>query len=173
MKRLALLLGCGLAAAAFAGPALAADAGPALAADSAPFPAKKVDVMVYGDTITSSRGDVKFDKSCWQRNNFPQKSRVVFRMWAVDVAKGTPVVDSDVKYVYVKIPGQPNLKMGYGKHGRLADSPYFWTAAWAVPADYPLGTVAFKFVVKTKDNKFGYFQQAPDPNAQLTITLTK
>lgn len=164
MKRLALLLGCVFAAAAFAGPALAADDGP--------FPAKKVEVMVYGDTTTSSRGDVKFSKACWQRNTFPLKSRVVFRMWAVDVAKGTPVTDIDVKYVYVKIPGQPNLKMGFGKHGKLADSPYFWTGAWAIPADYPLGTVSFRFVVKTKDNKFGYFEQAPDPLAQLTVTAT-
>ena len=171
MKRLALLLGSAIAAAAFAGPALAADAAPAVAADSAPFPAKKVDVMVYADTTTASRGTVKFDKSCWVRNTFPQNSRVVFRMWAVDVAKGTPVTNTDVKYAYVRIPGQPNLKMSYGKHGGLADSPYFWTIAWAVPADYPLGTVPFRIVVKTNENKFGTFDQAPDPNAQLTITL--
>ena len=163
MKRLALLLGCLIAAAAFAGPALADDV--------APFPAKKVDVMVYGDTISSSRGAVKFDKACWQRNTFPQNSRVVFRMWAVDMAKGTPITDIDIKYAYVQIPGQPNLKMSFGKHGALADSPYFWIAAWAVPADYPIGTVPFKFVVKTKENKFGTFQQVPDPNAQLAITL--
>ena len=162
MKRLALLLGSAIAAAAFAGPALA---------ETAPFPAKKVDVMVYADTTTASRGTVKFDKSCWVRNTFPQNSRVVFRMWAVDVAKGTPITDADIKYAYLKIPGQPNLKLGFSKHGALADSPYFWAIAWAVPADYPLGTVPFKIVVKTKENKFGIFEQAPDPNAQLTITL--
>jgi len=163
MKRLTFLLGCVIAAAAFAGPALADD--------SAPYPANKVDVMVYGDTTSAGGGVVKFAKSCWVRNTFPQNGRIVFRMWAVDVAKGAPITDVDVKYVYVKIPGQPNLKMNFGKHGKLADSPYFWTIGWAVPADYPLGTLPFKYVVKTKDNKFGTFEQPADPTSQLTITL--
>ncbi|MEI7926800.1 MAG: hypothetical protein WCI61_11530, partial [Chloroflexota bacterium] len=55
MKRLAVLLGAALVALAFALPAMADDATPT---PVGPYAAKKVDVMLYVDTITSTRGDV-------------------------------------------------------------------------------------------------------------------
>lgn len=166
MKRLAVLLGAALVALAFALPAMADDATPT---PVGPYAAKKVDVMLYVDTITSTRGDVLQKRGCWQTNQFQRGNRAVWRMWAIDTATGKPLTDQELKYAYVKVPGSPNLAFTYGKHGKLDISPWFWTAVLAVPKDYPLGTVAFKVIVKTKDGKFGTFEQPADGTSQMTI----
>lgn len=168
MKRLAVLLGAAIAALAFAMPAMADDAAPATPVGN--FSVAKTDLMLYVDTITSSRGDVKQKRSCWQTSIFQRGNRVVWRMWVVDAASGKPLTADDVKYVYIKVPGSPNLPFSFGKHGSLNISPYFWTAVFAVPADYPLGTLAYKVVVKSKDGRFGTFEQPQDGLGLLTIT---
>ena len=150
--------------------AVAALAAPAVAQEPPnPFPAKKVDVFIYADTVTSSRTAPKPAQVCSQTNFFPQGARVVFRMWGVESATGLTLTPDNVKYAYVKIAGQPNLKLTFGKHGSLASSPWFWSAAWAIPANYPIGAVSWRIVVKTKSNKFGAF----DPtNLAATSRLT-
>ena len=64
---------------------------------------------VYADTVSSSRGDVKLASVCTQTNSFPRKARVVFRTWAVDTETGKAIGADEIRYAYVKIPGQPNL----------------------------------------------------------------
>jgi hypothetical protein len=162
MRTLKLALGAAAVAAVFATP---------VSATSVPgeFPAKKVDVAMYADTVSSSRGDVKQSRVCTQTNYFPRRSRVVFRMWAVDTSTGEALTTLDVKYVYVRIPGQPNIPMNFGPHGSGANRVNFWSAAWPIPADYPLGVVPFRIVVKTADNKFGIYRQPPVQGSQLTV----
>jgi hypothetical protein len=167
MKRLALLLGAAIAALAFAMPALADD--PSTTAPVGTYTTKKVDVMLYVDTISSTRGDVVQKRGCAMTSQFTRGNRVVWRMWAVDTATGKPLTDVDLKYAYVKLPGSPNLPFTYGKHGKLDISPWFFTAVFPVPTTYALGTVPFTVVVKTKDNKFGTFTQPVDAASQLTI----
>lgn len=166
MKRFAVLLGSAIAALAFALPALAADA----PAPVGPYSTQKVDLMLYVDTITSTRGDIVQKRGCAIQSNFTRGNRAVWRMWIVDTATGKPLTDQEIKYAYVKVPGSPNLAFNYGKHGKLDISPWFWSAVFAVPTDYPLGTVAFKVVVKTKDNRFGTFTQPQDGVGVMTIT---
>lgn len=134
-----------------------------------PYPASKVEVGVYGDTVSSSRGDVKLPLVCTQTNNFPRKARVVFRAWAVDTQTGKAITPAEIKYAYVAIPGQPSLKLSFGPHGNVGNKVNFWSAAWAIPADYPLGVVPFRIVFKTFDNRFGIFRQPPLASAQLTV----
>jgi hypothetical protein len=135
-----------------------------------PYPAKQVEVGVYADTVSSSRGDVKLARVCTQTNNFPRKARVVFRAWAVDTKTGKPITPADVKYAYVAIPGQPSLKLNFGPHGAIGNKVNFWSAAWAIPPEYPLGVVSFRIVFKTFDNRFGIYRQPPIDSARLTVT---
>ena len=147
--------------------ALAALAAPASA--QAPYPSPKVPVPVYADTVSSSRGDVKLSRVCTQTNFFPRKARVVFRAWAMD-STGKPLTPLEIKYAYVKIPGQPNLALNWGAHGTAPNRVSFWSAAWAIPTDYPLGVVPFRIVFKTEDGRFGIFQQPAIEGQQLTVT---
>lgn len=163
MNSFRLVLGAAIAAGAVAAPVYAAT-------EPVPYPAKKVDVGMYADTVSSSRGDVKQSRVCTQTNFFPRRSRVVFRMWAVDTNTGEALTALDVKYVYVKIPGQPNLGLSFGPHGATGNKVNFWSAAWAVPADYPLGVVPFRIVVKTADGRLASYRQPPIEGSQLTVT---
>ena len=134
-----------------------------------PYPPKAVAVAMYADTVTSSRGEVRQPRVCTQTNYFPRRSRVVFRMWGVDTKTGLAITPLDVKYVYIKIPGQPNLGMNYGPHGSASNRVTFWSAAWAIPATYPLGVVPFKIVVKTQDNRFAIYRQPAVDGSRLTV----
>jgi hypothetical protein len=135
----------------------------------APYPGRAVEIGVYADTVSSSRGDVKLARVCTQTNSFPRKARVVFRSWAVDTKSGKALGADEIRYAYVKIPGQPNLALNWGSHGAVGNKVNFWSAAWAIPADYPLGVVPFKIVFKTEDGRFGTYTQPPLSSAQLTV----
>jgi hypothetical protein len=160
MKRITIAIGAVLA--------LGAIAAPVNAKPTASPP--KVSIGMYVDTVSSSRGDVRQSRVCTQTNYFPRRSRVVFRMWAVDSATGEAITALDVKYAYVKIPGQPNLKLNWGAHGATGNKVNFWSAAWAIPADYPMGVVPFRIVLKTADKRFAIYQQPAVDGAQLTVT---
>jgi hypothetical protein len=140
------------------------------AAAPPPFPSNKVEIAMYADTVSSSRGEVKQSRVCTQTNYFPRRSRVVFRMWAVDTKTGLALTALDVSTVYVRIPGQPNLNMNFGPHGAAANRVNFWSAAWAIPADYPLGVVPFRIIVRTVDGRTGTYRQPPIAGSQLTVT---
>lgn len=135
-----------------------------------PNGAKKSMVFMYVDTVTAPVG--KPAAVCAQTNFFKRGQRVVFRISAFDKRTGKPLTAKDVRYMYVKIPGIANQgPAAFGKHGKdPAAAPWFWTIGWTIPADYPLGVVAFEVVVKTKLGDFGYFMQPPVAAAQLTVT---
>ena len=42
-------------------------------------------------------------------------------------------------------------------------------SGWAVPADYSLGVVKFRIVLKTNDGRFGNYEQPAVEGAQLTV----
>lgn len=164
MKKLLALSIAAAAAAVVAMPAVAQE-------PPNPFPGKKLDVFIYADTVTSSQSKPTPAKVCSQTNFFTKGARVVFRMWGNEATTGLALTTDNVKYAYVKIAGQPNLKLTFGKHGKLATSPWFWSAAWAIPADYPIGAVSWRIVVKTKANKFGTFDPAAlSESSRLTVT---
>jgi hypothetical protein len=159
MKPLKLALAAAVVAGAVAAPVSAQQ----------PYPGKAVEIAVYGDTVSSSRGDVKLSRVCTQTNTFPRKARVVFRAWAVDTKTGNALGTDEIRYAYVKIPGQPNVKLNWGAHGAVGNKVNFWSVGWAIPADYPLGVIPFKFVFKTEDGRFGTYVQPPIESAQLTV----
>jgi hypothetical protein len=142
--------------------AVAAVAIPIAAADNDPYPAAKgAGVFVAGQTATVS-GAIS--------NYFAPGSSIVFRAYAVD-AKTKQAITSPaaVKYFYVAIPNQPNVKLTYNPKAAGASGAFGWTGTWSVPAGYPTGPVAYKVWVRTKTNKYGLYVQQPVATAVLTI----
>lgn len=131
-------------------------AAPALATGQAD-PPKKLDVALYVDTVNGSgvRGAPRRPIGCTQTNTFTRGEQIVFRIWGSALDSGDILSTENVKYAYVKIPGQPNLKLNWGPHGAASNRIWFWAAAWNPPADYPLGQVTFKVVFKTEADEFG------------------
>lgn len=160
MKKI-LILGAALAVAA----TLAASA---LAADPVPFPSPTVtQVFVAAQTVTNDGA-----MSSW----FKPGDSVVFRAYAVD-PKSKKVVDPKaVRYFYVTIPNEPNVKLQYGATAPGASTGLPWTGTWTVPASYPTGVVGFKILIQVKQSAGkhlkGQFVQMPVVPAQLNISPT-
>jgi len=136
----------------------------ASAATPVPFPSPTVkQVFVAAQTVTTD-GTL----ASW----YTPGSSVVFRAYAVD-PKSHQVIDPKmVKYFYVSIPNQPNVKLTYGAKAAGASSGLPWSGTWTVPANYPLGGVNFKVLIQVRDSGKvfkGQFVQMPSATAALTI----
>jgi hypothetical protein len=144
--------------------AFAAVAASAFAADPTPLPfpaATSGAVFIAAQTVTAT-GAIQ--------NQFAPGSSVIFRAYAVDSKAHKVLVAKDVKYFYVSIPNQPTVKMTYNPTAAGASGRMVWTGTWTVPADYPVGLVNFKVLVKTQFKRIGQFVQMPVASSQLTIS---
>lgn len=151
MKRLMLVMGLAVATSAILVPSLAQ------AAD----PPKKLDVMLYVDTVNGSRpatGTARRKVSCTQTNVFVRGEQQVFRIWGTIAGSGDILSSENVQYAYVTVPGSPNLKLGWAPHGAPSNRVWFWAAAWNLPADAPLGESTAKIVFKTEEGAFGTYE---------------
>ena len=146
MRRLLLLLGVVAALGAVAAPAFA----------QVP---EKLKVFLYVDTVAGTRpvGVKPRAIGCSQSNTWKRGEQVVFRAWGSEAETGAILSTENVKYAYVKIPGQPNQKLNWGAHGSTTNRVWFWTAPWVIPADYPLGALTARIVFKTESNTFGFY----------------
>jgi hypothetical protein len=159
MKRI-LALGAAVAAMAIA-------VGPAEAATPVPFPSPTVvNLFVAAQTVNTSGV-----MSSW----FTPGSQVVFRAYAVDPTTKKVVDPKTVKYFYVTIPNQPNVKLKYDPRAQGASAGHPWSGIWSVPTTYS-GYVAFKVLVQVKDKSGkqlrGQFVQIPVASASLNISAT-
>jgi hypothetical protein len=147
LRRLLLVLGVTVAVGAVTAPALA---------ETAADP-PKTPVFLYVDTVNGTRpsGAKARPVGCTQSNYFVRGEQVVFRVWGSEAATGDILSTENVKYAYVKIPGQPNMRLNWGPHGATSNRVWFWTAAWIVPKNYPLGSAMTQVVFKTEANTFG------------------
>jgi len=166
MKRLMLVIGLAVAASAIVIPA---------AAQAADAPTK-LDVMLYVDTVNGSRpaaGTRPRLVSCTQTNTFMRGEQQVFRVWGTVAGSGEILATDNVKYAYVQVPGTPNLKLNWGAHGPASNRTWFWTAAWPIPADAPLGETTAKIVFKTEENTFGIYEFKYTVVPQLSTAAKK
>src|SRR5215212_8240396 len=99
MRKL-LILAAALGAAAILG-----SGATAAAPGETPFPAPQVgDLFIAAQTVTADGAAA---------NYFAPGATLVFRAYAVDSKTHKFLVGADVKYFYVKIPNQPNVKLKY------------------------------------------------------------
>jgi hypothetical protein len=127
-----------------------------------PFPSLTVVQYFVSTQTATSAGALS--------NFFQQGSTVEFRAFAGQTKTGKILTGDDTKYFYVKLPGQPNVKLTYTPTNAKVLPAWLWKATWTIPADYPLGLVQFKVLLKTKVDQYGSFVQIPVATSQLTIT---
>ncbi len=138
---------------------------PAVAhAQETPFPAPTVQqVFIASQTVTAERALI---------TQIAPGSTVVFRAYAVDGKTRKVIAAKDVKYFYVTIPNQPNVKLRYNAQAPGASPRMPWSGTWTVPATYPVGLVNFKILIKLEAKRKGQFVQLPVTSSQLTVTRT-
>lgn len=131
---------------------------------AAPFPSTTSGpVFIAAQTVTATGA---------MQNQFAPGSTVIFRAYAVDSKINKELVAKDVKYFYVTIPNQPNVKLTYHPKAPGTTGRMLWVGAWKVPSVYPAGLVSFKVLIKTESKRIGQFVQMPVATAQLTISAT-
>jgi len=158
MRKILTLAAAFAVAAVFIPQALAADPTPV------PFPAPTVvQVFVAAETVTPT-GVLA--------NYYAPGTTVVFRVYAVDQKTKKVLTANDVKYFYITIPNQPNVKLKYNPTAAGANVTHPWVGTWTVPATYAAGTVNFKVLIQTKQKMKGQFVQLPVGSSQLTISAT-
>jgi hypothetical protein len=147
-------LGAVLAAAVLA----AAAAG---APSQEPYPSPQVlQLFVAAQTVTADGA---------MSNYFAPGSKVIFRAYAVDPKTKKVLVAKDVKYFYVTIPNQPNVKLAYNPSATGATPRLAWTGTWTVPSSYPSGIVNYKVLVQAKTKRRGQYVPFPVASSILTI----
>ncbi len=133
----------------------------------APPPPKQVDpevksLMLDVRTVTSGKGESKYnvdaDKTCVLSQVFKRGMHMVWLMEAYDGANGKELQANDVKAAVVKLPNGQTAAFRYGRHGATDDSPWFWSASWDVPPDFPVGNLEYEVSVTTNSDKTGSYK---------------
>jgi hypothetical protein len=127
-----------------------------------PFPSATVSQVFVAAATVAADGST--------HNIFAPGGTVIFRAYAVDLKTGKPLAAQDVKYFYVTIPNQPNVKLKFNANAPGATPQMAWTGTWNVPSSFATGLVPFKVLVKTKAKHRGQFVQMPVSPAMLTIS---
>ncbi|MBI3973797.1 MAG: hypothetical protein HY332_21175 [Chloroflexi bacterium] len=130
-------------------------------ATPAPPPAlpapRTVPLYLYHDTVTSGPGESQFNVdpnlSCVRSSLFKRGMHVTFRMEAVDTSTGKILQAPDVEKAAVLLPSGEVLNMRFGRHGATEDAPWFWTTAWDIPMNYPLGVLDYTIEVVASNGK--------------------
>jgi len=131
------------------------------------------------NTTTAGQGESKYnvdaDKLCATTSVFRRGMHIVWLMEAYEASTGKELQTPDVKTAVLKLPNGDTANFRYGRHGATADSPWFWSAAWDVPPDYPLGVLDYEVTVTSVADKQGSFKvwgaHAPERNITNRLTI--
>ena len=113
-----------------------------------PFPSPKGgQVFIAAQTVTSTGA---------MQNQFAPGSSVIFRAYAVDGKIKKELVTKDVKYFYVTIPNQPNVKMTYKPKAPGATGRMVWIGHLdGSGRPIPRASCNFKVLIKTEAKRTG------------------
>ncbi len=121
--------------------------------------AAKLDISLYVDTVNGTRPAAAAPRpvGCTQTNVYKRGEQLVLRVWGVDMATGDVLSSENVDSASAVIPGQPALTLNWGAHGAATNRVWFWSNAWQIPKDYPLGDAMIQVTLKTDSGKTGTF----------------
>jgi hypothetical protein len=122
-------------------------------------PADTLDVSLYVDTVNGTRpsGAPARPIGCTQTNVFKRGEQLVLRTWGTDLTTGDVLSTDNVSEAHFTIVGQPDTKLNWGAHGAVGAKAFFWTNAWNIPADFPLGELTVHVVFTLESGKTGTY----------------
>jgi len=156
MRRKLAVLAAGIAAVA-----VVSATALAVAPGETAFPSPTIEsLMVTANTYTSGATPI-------MTSRFAPGSTVTFKVFAGNAKTKAVLKADDVKYAYIKIPNQPNVKLTYVAP-TVRNGPNF-EGTWTIPATQPTGLVTITARFQTKDKKYGNFVQIPVDTSMLTV----
>lgn len=109
------------------------------------MPAQAADLFFEGDMVRGSLYDVSTGPTCVLASQYMRREQVVWRI-RVHNKTGEMVADDGLLSLIVQLSDGQSFNMFYGTHPRGRATDKYWTAYWAVPADYPTGTIGYKVI---------------------------
>ncbi len=131
------------------------DGGPTTAAGA--VQSSNLDVALYGDAVAGHTRPV----ACSQTNVFKQGEQVIGRAFGYQLSDGTVLTLDNVATATFSVPNPADAAnpivttMNFGSHGPTGQKVEYWTGAWTIPADYPIGDINVHMVFKTVAGKTG------------------
>jgi hypothetical protein len=110
-----------------------------------------LDVALFGDAVAGHSRPV----ACTQTNVFKQGEQVIGRAFGYQLSDGTVLSMDNVNDAHFTVPGQPNTLLNWGSHGPTGQKVWYWTGAWTIPLDYPLGDINVHMSFTTTGGKSG------------------
>jgi hypothetical protein len=113
-----------------------------------------LDVALYGDAVAGHSRPV----ACSQTNVFKQGEMVIGRAFGYQLSDGAVLSSDNVATATFTVPGSPDpivTTMNWGSHGAAGQQVEYWTGAWTIPPDYPIGDINVHMTFKTVAGKTG------------------
>lgn len=119
-------------------------------------------LFIQGDMVGEQAG-------CVLQSQFSQGQVVVWRV-AVQDASGERLGDDTITSVVVTLPDGQAFDLSYGGHPPPAPTDFYWATSWAIPDDYPTGTLGYEVTVI--DAAGGVHEWAPFNVVPSLLTIT-
>jgi hypothetical protein len=121
------------------------------------------DASLYVDAVNGTRpvGAAARPIGCTQTNVFRRGEQLVVRSWGVALADGAILSTDNVKEAHWSITGvSAPVPLAWGLHGTADNRVFFWSGAWNIPADYPLGDSVITVTYTLESGKTATYQYA-------------
>ena len=114
---------------------------------------------LYVDSVNGTRptGAAPRLVGCSQTNVFKRGEQFVLRSWGMDLKAGDVLSTDNVKEAHFSIAGQPDIVLNWGAHGTAPARVWFWSNAWNIPKDFPLGTTTVHVVYTLESGVVGTY----------------
>lgn len=106
---------------------------------------------------------------CVMSSQFHHKDLVVFRVRVIDTKTGKPMDKKALKSVTVELPDGTKFPVHYGKHPPQDPVGFYWSFGWAIPANYPTGSITYKVTAVDMHGHTVTFTPFEAKESQLTI----
>jgi hypothetical protein len=126
-------------------------------------PAQAFDASLYVDAVNGTRpvGAAARPIGCTQTNVFRRGEQLVVRSWGVDMSDGSILSTENVREAHWTITGVSTpVVMNWGLHGTADNRVFFWSGAWTIAPDYPLGDSVIKVTYTLESGKVASFEYA-------------
>jgi hypothetical protein len=106
---------------------------------------------------------------CVLDNQFKHLEKVVWRFRVLD-QNGKVLDKTGLKSLVVELPDGQKLNAQYGPHpGGANPTDFFWTAIWAIPSNFPNGTLVYKATATDMQGQTATWEPFKRVTSQLQV----